>query len=60
MRIGFLINDIETEKAGFTTLRLAMTAVNRGHEVWIMGAGDLAYDADEKIRARARSIAGKK
>ncbi len=60
MRIGFFINDIETEKAGFTTLRLAMTAVNRGHEVWIMGAGDLAYDADEKIRARARSIAGKK
>jgi len=33
MRIGFFINDIETEKAGFTTLRLAMTAVNP-HSVW--------------------------
>jgi glutathione synthase len=60
MRIGFFINDIETEKSGFTTLRLAMTAVNRGHEVWIIGAGDLAYDADEKIRARALSTTRKK
>lgn len=60
MRIGFLINDIEMEKSGFTTLRLAMTAVNRGHEVWIINAGDLAYDADEKIRARARTTTGKK
>lgn len=60
MRIGFFINEIETEKVGFTTLRLAMTAVNRGHEVWIIGAGDLACDADEKIRARALSTARKK
>jgi glutathione synthase len=60
MRIGFFINDIETEKAGYTTMRLAMTAVNRGHEVWIMGAGDLAYDVDERIRARARSTVPRK
>lgn len=60
MRIGFFINEIETEKAGYTTLRLAMTAVNRGHEVWIMEAGDLAYDVDEKIRARARMTTSKK
>lgn len=60
MRIGFFINDINTEKAGFTTLRLAMTAVNRGHDVWIISAGDLTYDADEKIRARARSTVAKK
>ena len=60
MRIGFFINDIETEKAGFTTLRLAMTAVNRGHDVWIISAGDLAYDVDEKIRAHALSTARKK
>lgn len=60
MRIGFLINDINTERAGYTTLRLAMTAVNRGHEVWMINAGDLTYDADEKVRARACSAAGKK
>ena len=60
MKIGFLINDIDTEKAGYTTLRLAMAAVNRGHETWIIGAGDLTYDSDEKIRARARIAAIKK
>ena len=53
MRLGFVVNDVATEQQGYTTIRLGMAAVNRGHEVWIMGAGDFAYDADEKIRARA-------
>ncbi len=57
MRIGFVVNDIRTEESGFTTTRLACEAVNQGHEVWVMGVGDLAYDADEHIRARARSTA---
>ncbi|KAA3662243.1 MAG: glutathione synthase [Calditrichaeota bacterium] len=56
MRIGFVVNDVMTEQTGYTTTRLAMWAINRGHEVWIMGLGDLAYDADEIIRARARSV----
>jgi len=56
MRIGFVVNDIRTEEPGYTTMRLAMAALNRGHEVWLMGAGDFAYDADESIRARARSV----
>ena len=55
MRIGFVVNDIMTEQAGYTTTRLAITAINRGHEAWIIGVGDLAYDPDEKIRARAKS-----
>jgi glutathione synthase len=60
MRIGFFISSIKTEMAGYTTLRLAMTAVNRGHEVWIISAGDLTYDVDEKIRAWARGTDIKK
>jgi glutathione synthase len=56
MRIGLVVNDIKTEQAGYTTTRLAMAAINRGHEVWVMGLGDFAYDADETIRARARSV----
>jgi glutathione synthase len=60
MKIGFMVNDISTEEAGYTTCRLAMAATNRGHEVWLMGAGDFAYDRDEKIRARARSVPRKK
>ncbi|MDE0297576.1 MAG: glutathione synthase [Candidatus Poribacteria bacterium] len=54
MKIGFVINDIKTEEAGFTTMRLGMQATNMGHEAWIIPTGDFAYDPDEYIRARAR------
>lgn len=60
MRIGLFVNDVATEQTGYTTVRLAMAATNAGHEVWMMGAGDLAYDPDEFIRARARSVPRKK
>jgi glutathione synthase len=33
-----------------------MAAINLGHEVWIMGASDFAYDTDDKVYARARSV----
>jgi glutathione synthase len=56
MKIGFVVNDIRTEEAGYTTTRLSMEAVNLGHEAWTMGVGDLAYDQDENIRARARTV----
>lgn len=53
MKIGFMVNDIATEEPGYTTSRLAMAAINRGHEAWVIGAGDFAYDSDETIKARA-------
>jgi glutathione synthase len=56
MKIGFVVNDVNTEQAGYTTTRLGMWAVNRGHEVWVIGLGDFAYDPDENIRARAYSV----
>jgi len=55
VRIGLVVNDISTEQPGYTTTRLAMAAINRGHKVWVIGAGDFAYDADESVNARARS-----
>ena len=55
MKIGFVVNDVMTEQAGYTTTRLACEAVNQGHEAYLMGVGDVAYDPDELIRARARS-----
>ncbi|MDH3285216.1 MAG: glutathione synthase, partial [Acidobacteriota bacterium] len=55
MRIGFFVNNIKSEEPGYTTTRLAMAALNRGHEAWVMDAQSFAYDPDEKIRARARS-----
>lgn len=56
MRIGFVVNNIATETSGYTTTRLSLAALNMGHEVWEMGVGDLAYDPDDKIRARARRV----
>ena len=55
MKIGFFVNSIKSEEPGYTTTRLAMAALNRGHEAWVMDAQSFAYDPDEKIRARARS-----
>jgi glutathione synthase len=60
MRIGFVVNDVKTEQGKFTTSRLGQTAVNRGHEVWVMGVGDLAFDPDGMIRARATSVSKSK
>ena len=60
MRIGFVVNDVMTEEPGFTTIRLAQEAVNKGHEAWLIGVGDLAYDPDERISARSLSVAKKK
>ena len=53
MRLGLVVNDIKTEEAGYTTSRLAVAGINLGHEVWVMGVGDLAYDPEDKICARA-------
>ena len=53
MRIGFVVNDIKTEEAGYTTTRLGVAATNRGHEAWTISVGDLAYDPDELVKAKA-------
>lgn len=60
MRIAFMVNEVGTERAGYTTVRLAMAAINRGHDAWFIGSGDFAYDPDDTVRARARSVVGKK
>jgi glutathione synthase len=56
MRIGFVVNDIATEGPNYSTTRLAMTALRMGHEAWVIGVGDFAYDPDQSISARARSV----
>jgi glutathione synthase len=32
-----------------------MAAVNLGHEAWLIGTGDFAFDPDDTVRARART-----
>ncbi len=54
MRLALFVNDIQTEKVTYTTNLFALTAINRGHEAWVIGAEDFIYDRDERIKARAR------
>jgi len=56
VKVGIIVNDVQTEQPGYTSLRLAVSAINLGHEVWMMGVGDLAYDPDDYVRARARAV----
>lgn len=60
MQIAFMVNDVQTEQAGYTTVRMAMAAINRGHQVWFVGAGDFDYDTDDKVHARAHSVSKSK
>ena len=55
MKIGFVVNDVKTEEAAFTTTRLAMTATNLGHRSYTFGVGDFLYDANGSIHAFART-----
>jgi glutathione synthase len=58
MRIGFVVNAVETEEHVYTTTRLGLAATNRGHEVWFMGVADFTYNVDGSLSARARRTAG--
>ena len=58
MRIGFVVNKIETEEPGFTTTRLAMAAVTRGHECFVFSVGDFVYAKDGTLHALARRATG--
>ena len=53
MKLGIFVNDVAAEDPKYTTTRLAMTAVERGHDVWYIGAGDFACDPDDALRAQA-------
>lgn len=54
MRLALFINDVQTEKVTYTTNVLAMAAINRGHEAWVVSAEDMIYDRDDRVKAIAR------
>jgi glutathione synthase len=60
LRIAFVVNDIRTEDAGYTTVRLAMSATNMGHEAWLLSVADFVYDPSGEIYAHARCAPKKK
>lgn len=53
MRIGLLVNRVQTEDPTYSTTRLAIAALARGHEVYYFGCEDLVYDHDDRIVALA-------
>lgn len=55
MRIGLVCNDIATEEAHYTTTHLGMSALEMGHEAWLISVGDFASDPDDCVRAWARA-----
>ncbi len=59
MKIAFIINDHETEKANFTTPALGYAAYKREHEVYFIGVGELAYASDGHLSARCKTVSGK-
>ncbi|MHA6513748.1 glutathione synthetase [Tessaracoccus sp. Z1128] len=59
MKIGFVVNDVLTEKSTYTTTRLAMHATNMGHEAWLLGMGNFAYEPDGSLSGRVRGGQGK-
>ena len=59
MRIAFVVKDVKTEQATYTTTRLAMCATTLGHEAWTLSVADFVYKPDGSIHANARSVHGK-
>jgi len=59
VKLGLFVNDVAGEQPQYTTTGLALAALDRGHEVWYIGAGDFACDPDDGLRAHAcRAPAG--
>ena len=56
MIIGFVVNQIKTEEPWYDTTLLTWTAVKMGHEVYVMGAGDMVYSEDGHVGAIAVKV----
>lgn len=53
MKIGFVVNDVATEKPVYTTTGPAMAATQAGHEVHLVGTGSFAYEPDGTLSVLA-------
>ena len=60
MQIGFFVNDIEHEVAGYTTTCLALEGLRLGHEVWYINPGDFVFGCDDRLYAHAHTVPKRK
>ncbi len=49
MRIGFFVNDLLTEREDYTTVKMAITAIEMGHEVFYMDVEDFELLPDGSL-----------
>ena len=56
MKLGLIVNVMDSDAAGATTFRLAADALSMGHEVWVMSTGNLAYNPNDTVEALARTL----
>lgn len=56
MKLGIVVNVMESKESGATTYRLAADALNMGHEVWIMSSGNFVYNPNDTIGGFARTV----
>ena len=54
MNLGLFVNDIDTEVAQYTTTRIARAAMDRDHDVYYMGCGDLTIQPNDDVMALSR------
>jgi glutathione synthase len=55
VKLGIVVNILGSKESGQTTYRLAASAANRGHDVFVMTAGSFSLEPDERILAHART-----
>ena len=56
MKLGIVVNVMNSDEAGATTYRLGADAINMGHDVWFMSTGNLAYNPNDTVGAFARTV----
>jgi glutathione synthase len=59
VKIAFVVNDPDTEVTLATSTLLAFTAHRRGHEVYVLGVGEMTCGADNHVTGLARVPTGK-
>lgn len=56
MRIAFFVNSIAGESPNYTTTVLALTALNRGHDICYITPGDFVLRPDDSLMVRALTL----
>jgi glutathione synthase len=56
MKIGFVINDYQTELPAYTTTGLALQASKMGHDVYYIAVEDFIYTDEEQMGAHGRKV----